>query len=336
MPWTGAIYVRDNGQFTGSLVWTDDLNAAIKIQASRHDTHDQDIANGITACLNKNGANSPTTNIDWAGHKITTLGGGTVSTDAARYGQTITALAINPATKILTATRADGTLTVDLTPIVVAGDTSDFARLSLPQTFAGLNVFTQAIDIPSYTITKSGGNVDVWTVSADSFKRIWRASGAFNNTMQWIPTSTGASDLYLDGDKVLTDANTSLLGYVKTTDNAAITGNWSFVGTSLQLPLNLVYSTGVGYAWAYNVTPSTMNWTPSAGGPSLGYVVDASSYTAGAAVTINSTPLWDKLGLKVINAAAPTGGKPNDCAIVQTGANKGLWSNIAGTWTKIV
>ncbi len=336
MPWTGAFYVRDNGQFTGSLVWTDDLNASIKILASRHDTHDQDIADGITACLNKNGANSPTTDISWANHKILNLFPGSSATDAARTGQTITALAIDPSTKILTATRADGTLTVDLTPIVVAGDTSDFARLSIPQTFAAQNTFSQSPIVPGYVINKSGGNVDIWTHFADSSTLSWRATGSFNNILQWIPTASGASNLFIDGAKVLTDENTTFGQYLTAQSNAIVTGSWAFLASSILLPPNVTFSSNVGSSWNYNVTASTMSWTPSAGGPALNYFVDAGTYSAGAAVLINSIPLWDRQAFRVIASAIPTGGKPNDCAIVQTGGNKGLWSNIAGTWTKIL
>lgn len=87
MPWSGPTFTRTNGTYSGASVWASDLAANIKIVASRHDTHDQDIATGINACLNKNGQNSPTANINWGGFKITNLATGTVATDAIRYDQ---------------------------------------------------------------------------------------------------------------------------------------------------------------------------------------------------------------------------------------------------------
>ena len=58
MPWQGGIYERTNGQYGGTTVWQTDRDNLIKIEAVRHDTHDQDLAAGISACLNINGQNA--------------------------------------------------------------------------------------------------------------------------------------------------------------------------------------------------------------------------------------------------------------------------------------
>jgi hypothetical protein len=58
----------------GSEVWQGDAAAGTKILASRHDSHDQDLANGLSACLLRNGAGVPTANIPWGGLNITNLG----------------------------------------------------------------------------------------------------------------------------------------------------------------------------------------------------------------------------------------------------------------------
>ena len=55
MAWSGGIFTRVLG---GVTTWVTDLNANIKILASRHDTNDNDIATGINACLTKNGENT--------------------------------------------------------------------------------------------------------------------------------------------------------------------------------------------------------------------------------------------------------------------------------------
>lgn len=49
MPFVSGSYQR----FYGSTGWTDDKNAAVFILASRHDTHDQDIADGINTAVGK-------------------------------------------------------------------------------------------------------------------------------------------------------------------------------------------------------------------------------------------------------------------------------------------
>ncbi len=55
MAWSSGTYTRTNGTYSGAAVWTSDASAAIKILASRHDTHDQDLASGINSTLHKGG-----------------------------------------------------------------------------------------------------------------------------------------------------------------------------------------------------------------------------------------------------------------------------------------
>lgn len=66
MAWNGSgTYTRTNGTHTGAAVWADDKTAGAKILASRHDTHDQDVATAINACLTKNGENSPSAHLSY-------------------------------------------------------------------------------------------------------------------------------------------------------------------------------------------------------------------------------------------------------------------------------
>lgn len=82
MSWSGTgAFTRSNGTHTGSSVWTDDKNAGTKITSSNHDTHDQDLADGINACLAKNGENAMTGNLDLGGNDLTN-GGAAVFTAA--------------------------------------------------------------------------------------------------------------------------------------------------------------------------------------------------------------------------------------------------------------
>ena len=115
MPWSGGSFGRTNGTYNGAAVWQSDLGASIKIVATRHDTHDKDLADGIDACLHKGGQNSPTANIAWGNYRITALGDGVAATDAATVGQTVTGASWDSATDVLTLTRAAGNVTLDLT-----------------------------------------------------------------------------------------------------------------------------------------------------------------------------------------------------------------------------
>lgn len=57
MPWSGTgTYTR----IYGASGWTDDKNSGVKILSSRHDTHDQDLADGINACLTRDNQAKPT------------------------------------------------------------------------------------------------------------------------------------------------------------------------------------------------------------------------------------------------------------------------------------
>jgi len=61
MGWSAGSFSRTNGVNTGVAVWADDRDEPVKILAGRHDTHDQDLSDGIDACLTKDGANEGTT-----------------------------------------------------------------------------------------------------------------------------------------------------------------------------------------------------------------------------------------------------------------------------------
>lgn len=87
MPWAGGVFTRTNGTYSGAAVWQSDAAAAVKIRADRHDTHDQDISQGINNCLAKDGQNSPSNNISWGNFKITNLANGALAGDAVNKGQ---------------------------------------------------------------------------------------------------------------------------------------------------------------------------------------------------------------------------------------------------------
>ena len=71
MAWNGSgAFSRTNGTHTGSTVWTQDKDAGTKIVSNRHDTHDQDLSDGINACIAKNGENYMTGALDLNGQEI--------------------------------------------------------------------------------------------------------------------------------------------------------------------------------------------------------------------------------------------------------------------------
>lgn len=58
MPWSGGVFTRTNGTYTGTTVWQQDAAAGVKVTSARHDTHDQDLSDGISACLRKDLTNA--------------------------------------------------------------------------------------------------------------------------------------------------------------------------------------------------------------------------------------------------------------------------------------
>ena len=80
MPFDGSgNFNRDRGPDT----WKSDAEAGIRIKSDLHDINDNDLANGLSLALLKDGQSSPTADINWNGKKITNLGAPVNPTDAA-------------------------------------------------------------------------------------------------------------------------------------------------------------------------------------------------------------------------------------------------------------
>jgi len=84
MAWAGGNYTKGNNATGG---WVGDASLGIGIEAGRHDTQDDDFATGINQCLNKDGSNAATGNLNLGGNKLTNIGAATARTDAAQTAQ---------------------------------------------------------------------------------------------------------------------------------------------------------------------------------------------------------------------------------------------------------
>lgn len=340
MPWTGPyVFTRDNSAFTGDQVWTDDRDAGTKITAAHHDFHDQDIADGFALCLRNDGVGGPTADMPWNSHKITGLAAGSANTDGANTSQTVTAASLDPVTNILTLTRAAGNVTVDLSALAVGGSTADFARLSATQTFAGINTFSQAPQSAAgFSIPRTTGNVSLWRIAADNaskFSVIF--SGTYNGSaLEFIPSGNNAGTLYMCGQQValLSDITAG----VSASANETITGAWTFTNPNMKL-VGFQWSAAVGGGnWTAGPTDgSQLVFTDPAGLSPLIYQLDAAP-KAGAYLQIgpNAKRAWDQGSLQSGLTAQPTGGEDGNLAVVQSGADRGLWTRIAGVWTKLI
>lgn len=341
MPWTGPNFIRHNEDYSGANVWDDDANAAFLIESGRHDFHDQDLAQGIDACINKNGANSPTANISWANFNITNLAYGINNTDAAAYGQVPVSQSLNPSTNVLTTTNKDGTtFTVDLSALAVGGSTVDFARLSANQTFAGINTFSQApVSNAGFSIPRTAGNVTLWRIAADNTQKFSIInSGTYNGSaMELIASGSNAGTGYLWGNRIALFSEIPTTSGLDPASPETITGAWTFTNPTMKL-VSFQWSAATG-GGNWNAGPASgteLVFDDPTGLSPLIYTVDA-SFPAGAYLQIGPSgkKVWDEGSLKIVASGVPTGGNDNNIAIVQTGGSKGVWCKISGTWTLI-
>lgn len=102
MPWAGGNYTKGNNATGG---WTGDASLGIGIEAGRHDTQDNDFALGINQCLNKDGSNAATGNLNLNNNKITNLGAGTNASDAITLSQAQAGISTSSTTLSITNTR---------------------------------------------------------------------------------------------------------------------------------------------------------------------------------------------------------------------------------------
>ena len=76
MAWSGGVFTRTNGDNVGSDLWQQDRNEGQNILASRHDSHDEDLATGINNCITKDGQNVATANLPMGGFRHTNVSNG--------------------------------------------------------------------------------------------------------------------------------------------------------------------------------------------------------------------------------------------------------------------
>jgi hypothetical protein len=82
--WAAGSYSKGN---SGTGGWVGDASLGIGIEAGRHDTQDNDFATGINQCLNKDGSNAATGNLNLGGFKYTNAAAATLRTDLPQVAQ---------------------------------------------------------------------------------------------------------------------------------------------------------------------------------------------------------------------------------------------------------
>ena len=273
MPWkVSGTFVRINAEaYEGSDIWQQDQIVGIKIIATRHDIHDQDLADGISATLNIDGHNAMRADLKMGGKKISGMADGTLTDDAAAYGQILGNSAWgSPAPNDLTLLDRDGnTITTVNIPTsggggggvqsVTRGDSMEGAGTSITNTGT-----IDLKDIHSTDINLTNG---ISQIQYDKYGRILSAtSGAFASTeLEFI--SRTASQLKIRSSTgnqsgvVVPLATSSLAGIITAAQFNALAG-----AAGMKPPIEIVgvdYATNDGMFFA--IAQSVASFTQSFG-----------------------------------------------------------------------
>lgn len=238
-------FVRTNGVNTGSGLWQADRDAGTKILASRHDVQDQDIANGLSNAICKDGQTTPTANIPFGGFKLTNVGAGTARTDAARVSQ------IQDGAPVYAGTTAGSSndYTATLTPAISAYTTGMMLSFKADRANTGASTFNvnsvAATAIRKYDGTTALAANDI--LSGQTY--IVQHNGTF-----WILLNPSAPNFAAATVAGLTTTNTLTVNSTSTLTGA--------VTNSSLTASTLLYSSAAKVITS--TSPAISTWTPAA------------------------------------------------------------------------
>lgn len=154
MPWAAGSFSRLNGD-TG---WVDDASLGIGIEAGEHDLVDTDFKNGINQCLNKDGSNSCTGDLNLGGFKPVNVAAGTAAAPAIVAGGDVnTGIFSAAADQIGIATNGTERIRINNTGQVGIGTTTPSVALDIlgTNTTQIVSGFTADAGAPGFVFRKS-------------------------------------------------------------------------------------------------------------------------------------------------------------------------------------
>jgi hypothetical protein len=255
VPWQpNGTFLRINPDFSsinGSL-WQQDLAAdpSIKIVASRHDYHDQDLGDGIAACLNLDGYNSMRANLKMGGFKITGIADGNPVTfdDVPSMGQVAGSMTFDNGLRLLTLFDRAGTEIDNVTiPSGTGGGGGDGTVTSI-DIGPGLQGTNDPIQTTGDIQLENLGGGQVFSggisgITIDDYGRVTQVvEGAFANTN--LGNAPSANSVLVTSS---TGTDTTLLAAVAGGNAGVMTGAmaqqladlWAQGATGMQPPIEL-------------------------------------------------------------------------------------------------
>lgn len=169
-------YLRTNGTYAGSTVWAQDNAAGQKIVDTRHDAHDQDIANGLSNCVTRDGQSARTADSPMSGYKHTNVAVGTARTNYAQIGQ----LQDNGLLYAGVSTGSSNAYAITLTPAITAYAAGQ--RYMFRANFSNSSACTLAVNgLTAYAIKRMDGSVDLGNsmiISGELVEVVYDTTGA--------------------------------------------------------------------------------------------------------------------------------------------------------------
>jgi hypothetical protein len=232
MAFSGSTFSRTNGDNTGATLWQDDRDDGDKIVDTRHDTHDQDIADGINACLCKDGQNAMTGDLDMNySNTCTNVGIATALDEYVTVGQ------VQDGSLLWGGTATDGG---------VAGVNYDITVPVAPSAYAAGQMFR-------FIANNSNGGAATLNVNALGDKNILRQDATSNLEASDI-VADGIVDVVYDGTQFLLLNNEAPWGDANFEDDAFTTAkvNVDDIGDDV----DFAEDTGVGFVPAVETSKS--------------------------------------------------------------------------------
>lgn len=251
MPDDGSgTYTRSNGTNSGSGAWAADALAGTKITTTRHDLHDQDVADALTARICKNGATTPTADLPMGTYKHTGVGNATARTNYLSCAQAQDGAVVWGGTSAGTANAQ----TVTLTPAVTAYATGSRILFIAGNTNTGattLNVnsvgATAIRKSSSQSALAAGDIISGQLVEVVYDGTYWRLCPREFQWQDWTPTYGGTGSMTY-GTVTTNVARYMLIGklLVIRLDCAGTTGGVADTRITISSPVALTASTLYG------------------------------------------------------------------------------------------